>query len=499
MKNLILLPLRWCALLSFLYSFTSYAQNSKSSASKQNSGNSKNSQKQVDIYVAGLCYNETTRLHTAVYWKNGQPVALTDGQSDAEATSIAVVGNDIYVAGNIGGQAAYWKNGQETRISKDKGDYNYVYSIAVLNGDVYVVGYYRDYNEMKTSFKDLAMYWKNGQPTELLVPMEYNIYTRQSHPATQSIATFTAAVDDDLYILGKNQTKYAYWKNGKLLETINELKHVTAIAQLNGSIYAVGTTQSGHAAYWKNGHTESLSSADGVATCVAVSGDDVYVAGVDDTNAKGYTDESNVGKYWKNGQLLANLNGADFYIYRPTSMAVSGNDVYIVGEAKIGNSGSGKKFLKNGQTMSLSPVEGCKWSYANFVTSSVGSENKIKKQNKVNPENDNSNDNSNVAQIVEPKNYTVFTHFPRNTRIEWKPVANATEYEITVEIDQTPGNGHKSFDKAINFGPYFIHKTPLHAISFKGAGSQVHRYKIQAKNKDKIISTTDWFFMDYLQ
>ncbi|MDF2517458.1 MAG: hypothetical protein K0R59_2754 [Sphingobacterium sp.] len=507
MKNLILHALRCCALFSFLITFISYAQNSKSSASKQNSGNRKNSENQVDIYVAGSCYNENTRLHTAVYWKNGKPVVLTDGQSDAEATSMTVVGNDIYVAGNVGGQATYWKNGHETRIRKDEGDYNTAYSITVKNGDVYVAGYYRDYNEFKTGYKDLAMYWKNGQPVTLPVPKFYNPVTGQSFDEIYSCATFITAVDDDIYTIGNGSSPYIqiYWKNGNILETINELKYVSTIRQLNGNAYAVGKTHSGQPAYWKNGIIESLSSKDGVANCIAISGSDVYIAGVDDSNGNGTIEDYDVGKYWKNGQLLANLEGTynneKYIIYRPTSIAVSGNDVYIVGNALIGHSTYGRRLLKNGQILGLSVVEGYSWSMANFVTSNVRGEDQITKRNKVNPDNENDLliDNANEPQIIEPKNYTVFNHFPRTTRIEWTPIAKATEYEITMEIDQTPGNGHKSFDKATIFGPYFVHKTPLTAISFKGAGAQVHRYKIQAKNKDKIISTTDWFFMDYLQ
>lgn len=493
MKNPILLPLRWCAFFSFLFSFTSYAQNPKPSASKLKSENDKNSPKHVDIYVAGACYDENTRHYAAVYWKNGQPVALTDGQSDAEATSIAVVGNDIYVAGNVGGQAVYWKNGQETRFNKDERDYNTANSIAVINSDVYVVGYYRDYGHL-TSYQDLAMYWKNGQPVALPVPMEYNSSTGKSFPATYSSANFIAAIDDDIYIIGNNQSGQVYWKNGKIVETINELKYVSAIAQLRGIAYAVGRNQSGQAAYWKNGHTESLSSTDGLATCLAVSGSDIYIAGVDDSNGNGYTEDSDVGKYWKNGQLLANLKGPDFYIYRPTSMAISGNDVYIVGRASIG-AGTGVKLLKNGQIIELSSLEGFEWSIPNFVTSNEGSESKIAKQNKVNPENGNAN----VAQIIEPENYAVFSHFPRTTKIAWTPVANATEYEIIIEYDSTPGNGHHSFKEAVNFYPYISGKTQSNAVTFNGAGAQVHRYKVQARNKDKIISTTDWFFIDYLQ
>lgn len=498
MKNLILLPLRWCALLSFLFSFISYGQNSKSSTSKRNSGNTQDSQKQVDIYVAGACYNKSTRRHTAVYWKNGQPVALTDGQSDAEATSMTVVGNDVYVAGNVGGQAVYWKNGQVTRFIKDEGDYNTAYSIAVINGDVYVAGYYRDYG-YSTSYKDLAMYWKNGQSVALPVPMEYNSSTGQSFPASYSSVNYIAAIADDIYVIGNNQSGKVYWKNGNIVKTINDLNYVSSIVQLNGNAYAAGRTHSGQAAYWKNGHTESLSAIDGFATCIAVSGNDLYVAGVDDSNGSGYAEDGDVGKCWKNGQLLWNLKGTDFSMYRPTSMAVSGDDVYIVGYAYIGSSGMGTRLLKNGQLAELSTIEGCNWSMPNFVTSYQGSERQISKQNIVKPENENPNKSANVPEVLEPKNYAVINEFPRTTKIAWTPVANATEYEVVVEYSSGPGNNHHSFNEAINFHPYLSGKTKGKAVTFEGVGAQVHRYKIKALNNDKIISTTDWFFINYLR
>src|SRR5438552_11495612 len=67
----------------------------------------------VNIYVAGFEYNGT---HTvAKYWKNGNPVRLTDGSKDAEILSIFVSGNDVYASGyESNGSfevAKYWKNG----------------------------------------------------------------------------------------------------------------------------------------------------------------------------------------------------------------------------------------------------------------------------------------------------------------------------------------------------------------------------------------------------
>ena len=50
------------------------------------------------------------------YWKNGVGISLTSGTTSADATALAVAGNDVYVAGyekNEKGYnvAKYWING----------------------------------------------------------------------------------------------------------------------------------------------------------------------------------------------------------------------------------------------------------------------------------------------------------------------------------------------------------------------------------------------------
>jgi hypothetical protein len=108
-----------------------------------------------DVYLVGTYYGE------GYYWKNGNPVPVTDSifGSTETPSAIAISGSDVYLAGGIY-FACYWKNGALVNLSD--GTYTaFGTGIAVADTSVYVCG------TQTTTTNSIAKYWKNGKSVDL--------------------------------------------------------------------------------------------------------------------------------------------------------------------------------------------------------------------------------------------------------------------------------------------------------------------------------------------
>lgn len=358
MKNPILYALRCCTLLSFLFSFLLNAQTKNVASSKSN----KNIQNPADIYVAGN-YAIQGQFFGPAYTKNGERTPLTQTEYGL-AYAIQVVGDDVYVAGDIKEKAAYWKNGQAHYLTCSDPT-STATCIAVVGNDVYVGG-----NGSTNGDNVYPRYWKNGQ--EIILPRHIFL---GSEAATY--VTNIAVVDNDVYVIGRAVYEPVYWKNGQKVNAINnDLQRVVAIKELNGDVYAIGAKDK-QAAYWKNGQTKVLSSEESMATAIAIDGNDVYVAGIlggyENKNMYPGYGNGGTGYLWKNGvqQKLEN----DVY---PFSIAVSAGDIYITG---MDMNYASYRLLKNGQRIesAVDPMDVVSAEKGKITKPSMASSNSNKK------------------------------------------------------------------------------------------------------------------------
>jgi hypothetical protein len=295
-----------------------------------------------DIYVVGSI-KAVNGYYVATYWKNGVIKKLTDSTSNCFATSIAVVGSDVYVSGQTGSTAAagdktpgknivYWKNNTINSVGQ-----GYGVAIAVQGTDVYIAG-----NGLTTNSATNVTCWKNGIPTKL-----------HDDPAVNSVATGIALNGSDVFVIGNlnlvNQAAIC-WKNGlrtTLTGDINGpyegvLRGAYGIALSGSDVYICGENYTQTATVFKNGvaNKVGLPGAFRVnrAFAIAVNGNDVYLAGYDLSSAS----TSTYPTIWKNDvQTAITTNGNGSYY----GIAIYGADIYTID--------SSPAYFKNNTRVSL--------------------------------------------------------------------------------------------------------------------------------------------------
>ncbi|MGP1561652.1 MAG: hypothetical protein ACTTIC_06135 [Helicobacteraceae bacterium] len=191
-----------------------------------------------DVYVGGYStvYNEgkQTGIKVASYWindfKKEHNVTNKDGASEAKINSLKVKDGTVYACGyksnDDGSSAIYWKGTEETVLSSDSAE---AYSIFLDGNDVYVAGSTKEKQDTLEAV-DVATYWKNGK--------EHNL-------SKNALASSIFVFNGDVYVGGATyeikkvndmqDVKYipTYWKNGE--------KHT--FKEINASVTSIFVTK----------------------------------------------------------------------------------------------------------------------------------------------------------------------------------------------------------------------------------------------------------------
>ena len=236
---------------------------------------------------------------------------------------------NVYIAGDIDNgdnfTAVLWKNGKPTTFP----DYSSVIDIAVSENDVYLLG----------GTNSVYCYWKMEQPQTPTLLEGGNGHA------------IAVSSNGDVYVGGEQRAGDndpllpCYWKNGQKVSLSVDYPYelrggeVEDIAISGDNVYIVGglfgSSNELHssAVYWKNGQQITLAHNQGYPSSIAVSGNDVYVCnGGSDGSGIIEEDGNAFAVYWENGRqitLTQHRDGYDDYI--PSGIAVYGSDVYVCG------------------------------------------------------------------------------------------------------------------------------------------------------------------------
>lgn len=268
-----------------------------------------------DVYVGGWVKSPGTPPYggsTATIWKNGVATALTSsGFSQVNGLTLAngnvyAVGSSFVAASNAP-LATVWTNGQASYLSD--GNYPNISSayntsgaaIAVSGSDVYVAGDALQCTPSSSSnydCGDLAVYWKNGTPVDLLTVSPQNFGSFATGIVVNGSTVNISGVT------GANPLQAVYWQDGTQVPLnlpINTGAWASSIALSGASVYVAGSNDGSIAGYWANGSFTTIgiqtSTQFPVTTEIALNGSDVYVAG----SLVSTQGPQSSAIYWKNG------------------------------------------------------------------------------------------------------------------------------------------------------------------------------------------------------
>ena len=242
-----------------------------------------------NVYVVG--YEFVNGVQTAMLWRNGNPIELSNGVS-SRANSIFVNGAGItFVAGsqvnNNNRDAMLWRN-QVANIISDGSSFAEANDVFVDGADVYLVGV-----QYLNGTDQAAKLWKNDQ--------DMNI-TDGSVPA-QAHSVFVE--NGKIYIAGEQESinggsSAFLWEDGQpnMLNTLFNYGIARSVTGDGTKLYVAGTQTDSQLQYfgtlWTNGTPSTLADSD-VARSVFLHGTDIYVTGFENTN------QGDMAKIWING------------------------------------------------------------------------------------------------------------------------------------------------------------------------------------------------------
>lgn len=264
----------------------------------------------TNVYISG-----TTDSGETVYWKNGERINCIT----TSLYEMVISNGDIYFPT----QKGYSKNGMQINLPHA----SRINSISVNGNDVYALGL-SDTPQNSTTY-----YWKNDS----LINLPDTLFVR-------SLLNISSTKNN--LVIGAQRSSFiiSYWQNNSL-HISNSKCFIMGMVVSNSDVYQYGMTFIGvYPVYLKNGEENvvNISNYDSLQYIndMAVHNNDVYFTVYARPSDYYHRVYENIPLYWKNNQKIG-LGILDAYTI-PASIAVDGDDVYVIANQEVPSSDSSR-------------------------------------------------------------------------------------------------------------------------------------------------------------